>query len=114
MTQKIYPDPYGVETWDQNSFGSVFIHIVNSEQYYNLTNMVPPPTPVSISTYVKFGLPWFELYDEEEGDVRPSENLAGVVSIEEKNLSEKLSDVGNEGRLDIKASQLIGIKRTKK
>jgi hypothetical protein len=114
MTQKIYPDPYGVESWDQNNFGSVFVHIVNSKQYYNLTGRLPPPTPVSAKTYVEFGLPWFELYDEEEGDVRPSEKLAGVVSIEEKDDDEKMPDVDSQGRLDIKASQVMRIKRAQK
>jgi hypothetical protein len=114
MIQKIYPDPYGVETWDEDNFGSVFVHIVNSEQYYNLTGSKPPPTPVSAKTYVEFGLPWFELYDEAESDILPSEKLAGVKSIEEKSGSGKLPYVNNESRLDIKPSQVLGINHDKK
>ncbi|MCA1565898.1 MAG: hypothetical protein LC803_09725 [Acidobacteria bacterium] len=114
MTQKIYPDPYGIETWDQDHFGSVFVHIVNSEQYYNLTQRLPPPTPVSAGTYVEFGLPWFELYDEDESDIPPPEKLSAVVSIEEKNVGGKLPDVDNKGRLEITPPHLLGIKRAKK
>lgn len=114
MTQKIYPDPYGVKTWDQNNFGSIFIHLVNSEQYHELTGKQPPPTPVSVETYVEFGLPWFELYDEGEGDVRPSEKLAGVASIEEKTEGAQSPAVDDTGRLEIKSSSVVGIKRPRK
>jgi hypothetical protein len=84
MTQKIYPDPYGIDTWDQDNFGSVFVHIVNSNQYRKVTGIEPPPTPVSAKTYIEFGLPWFELYDEKEGDVEPPKKLADLISIKEK------------------------------
>ncbi|MCS6911700.1 MAG: hypothetical protein NZ890_00490, partial [Myxococcota bacterium] len=30
MTQKIYPDPHGIDTWDESNYGRVFVHIVNS------------------------------------------------------------------------------------
>ena len=32
MTQKIYPDPYGVHVWDQDAVASLTIHVVNTEQ----------------------------------------------------------------------------------
>ena len=84
MTQKIYPDPYGIDTWDENEYGSVFIHIVNSSQFRKLTGLNPPPTPVNAKTYIDFGLPWFKLYDEDEGDLEPSKKLVEVLSIKEK------------------------------
>lgn len=67
MKQKIYPDQYGIETWDQENRGSVFVHIVDSETYRELTGRDAPPSPVSAKTYTEYGLPWFELYDEEKG-----------------------------------------------
>lgn len=78
VRQKIYPDPYGVETWEQSSAASLFIHLVNSEQYRDLTGRDPPPSPVSASLYTERGLPWFDLYDEAAGDISRSEPLAGV------------------------------------
>jgi len=84
MTQKIYPDPYGVDTWDQDNYGSVFIHIVSSKQYRELIGKEPPTSPVSVKTYIESGLPWFKLYDEAEGDVEPSSKMAQVISITEK------------------------------
>lgn len=78
MRQKIYPDPYGLDTWDPDNSGTVFVHIVNREQYEALTGDPPPPSPVSAATYTEHGLPWFDLYDEEKGHVAASRRLAGV------------------------------------
>jgi hypothetical protein len=82
MTQKVYPDRYGVDTWDTDNCVSLSIHIVNSSDYHELTGNRPPPPPISAATYTEFGLPWFELYDEEYGDVEASERLQAVRSVE--------------------------------
>jgi hypothetical protein len=84
MRQKIYPDPYGLETWDPESYGCLVVHIVNSEQYRELTGLEPPPTPISPQTYARYGLPWFDLYDEEAGDLTAPERLAKVRSVREQ------------------------------
>ena len=84
MRQKIYPDPYGLGTWDPDNAGSVFVHIVNNEQYRELTGRRPPPTPISARTYTEHGLPWFDLYDEERGDVAAPDKLAAVKSVRAK------------------------------
>jgi len=78
LHQKIYPDPYGIATWDTASAVSLSVHLVNSEQYQSLTGLKPPPTPVSAALYTEHGLPWFDLYEETAGDVSRSERLAGV------------------------------------
>lgn len=83
MRQKIYPDPYGWETWEEESSGRVFVHIANSLEYREITSHEPPPTPISARTYTEWGLPWFDLYDETAGDLPPSEILAGVESVKE-------------------------------
>jgi hypothetical protein len=36
---------------------------------------------VTARTYTEYGLPWFELYDEEKGDVAGSEILGGIKSV---------------------------------
>ena len=83
MEQKIYPDPHGVETWDPENYGRVYVHIVNSMLYREITGQEPPPTPVTARTYTEHGFPWFALYDEAEGDVAKSGILAGVKSVRE-------------------------------
>jgi hypothetical protein len=86
MRQKVYADPYGVETWDQSAFGAVFVHIVNVAQYEVITGRAAPPTPIDAKTYTDLGFPWFELYDEERQDLRAGKRLAMVKSVQEKGL----------------------------
>ena len=83
MKQKIYPDSYGIDVWDQDNYGRVAIHIVNSAQFYDLTGIQPPPTPIDVKTYTQYGLPWFDLYDEFKEDVSPPKHLTGVKTIAE-------------------------------
>lgn len=84
ISQKIYPDRYGLETWDQNNHGQVFVHIVNSLHFREITGAEPPPTPIEAKTYTEVGLPWFELYDEAEGDVMASADLASAKTVAER------------------------------
>lgn len=95
MRQKIYPDPYGVDVWDQENGGKVFIHIVNSQMYGQITGEKPPASPITAQTYTDSGLPWFDLWDEEMGDIGPSSELAGVQTIAEVD-----KEKGFEGQQD--------------
>ena len=81
MRQHIYPDPHGIDTWDADNFGRVFVHIVNSQMWREITGEDVPPTPVDARAYTNAGLPWFELYDDHLGDIAPSEVLANVKSV---------------------------------
>lgn len=81
MEQKIYPDPHGIETWDQEASGRLFIHIVNSQMYEQITGEKPPPSPITAQEYTHMGWPWFKLWDEEMKDVAPSKVLSGVKTV---------------------------------
>ena len=83
MKQKIYPDSHGIDTWDQSHSGRVFVHIVNSEMWRDITGEPPPPSPVSARTYAQHGLPWFALYDEQLPTLAPAQTLAAVKSIKD-------------------------------
>ena len=80
MKQKIYPDSYGIDTWDVQTFGRVYVHIVNSMMYREITGSEPPPTPVTAREYARYGLPWFDLYDQEKATLGESDILTGVKS----------------------------------
>ena len=82
MEQKVYPDPHGIDTWDRYASTRVFVHIVNSEMWHQITGEAPPPSPVSAQSYIDAGLPWFSLYDEGAKTIAPTSKLAGVKSIE--------------------------------
>jgi hypothetical protein len=58
MRQRIHPDPYGLDAWDPTRTGRVFVHIVSSMAFRDITGLEPPATPVSARTYTRHGLPW--------------------------------------------------------
>jgi len=100
IRQKIYPDPYGLDTWDPENSGTVFVHIVNSEQYEALTGEPAPPSPLSAAAYTEQGFPWFDLYDEEKGDVAAPRRLSGVKAVRGK----------DEETVKIEPGQVRGLK----
>lgn len=83
MQQAIYPDPYGADIWDTKRAGRVYVHIVNSELWQQITGEPAPPSPVTAATYAQHGMPWYDLYDEHLGDVDASKTLSKVKSVKE-------------------------------
>ncbi len=83
MRQKIYPDPHGIDTWDQENYGRVYVHIVNSLAFREITGKEPPPTPITAKTYEQHHLPWFDLYDDHLGDIDAPDTLKNVKSVKE-------------------------------
>lgn len=105
MKQKIYPDAYGIDTWDLENYGRVAVHIVNSEQFSDITGIGPPPPPIDAHTYTAHGLPWFDLYDEARADLPRSERLVGVKTIAERDAERGETTAGNVS-VDIAESQI--------
>lgn len=114
MRQKIYPDPYGIDAWDVNNFGHIFVHIINSEQYRDLTALEPPPTPISAKIYTEFGLPWFDLYDEAKSDIKASKKLTKVRTIREKDIEKGVSSGKDDTSIDVSESQIKKLRHSKK
>jgi hypothetical protein len=93
MTQKIYPDTHGIDTWDQAASGRLFVHIVNAEMYEQITGEKPPAMPVSAQQYQG---PWYGLPDQNMGDVAAPHSLGKVV----KTVGEKDKEHGFTGQQD--------------
>ena len=108
MRQEIYPDRYGIETWDESRMGRVFVHIVNSETYRAITGRRAPSTPISARTYTEYGLPWFDLYGGGRGDLDPSGELAGLKSVNEIDVVKDPSGAEQE-QVHIPSSQVVGL-----
>eukprot|EP01080_Neovahlkampfia_damariscottae_P009419 gene9419-1626_t len=83
MKQKIYRDQFGVDFWDENNFGRVYVHIVNSTMYSKITGKPLPDTPISAQTYNDFGYAWYDLWDEGKSDIKKSNILSNVKSVKE-------------------------------
>ncbi len=101
MRQKIYPDPHGIDTWDADNFGRVYVHIVNSMAYREITGKEPPPTPVSASTYSQHGLPWFDLYDDHLGDIEAPDALKNVKSIKDMDADKGFAPQQDDSSVDV-------------
>lgn len=78
IEQKVYPDPDGVHVWDERNSAEFRIRIVNSTAFREITGEAPPPSPVSAEDYVRWGLPWFRIYDEELADLRAAPAMKRV------------------------------------
>lgn len=102
MDQKVYPDPYGVTTWDLGAGVRVFVHLVNSELWRDITGEAPPPTPVTARSYAEAGLPWFDLYDEAAPTISPTGKLAGVKSVKQIDQSKSTLPLQDDAPVSVK------------
>ena len=101
IQQKIYPDEHGITTWDLENYSSIFVYIVNSEKYREITGFEPPPTLISTETYTQYGFPWFSLYDEEKGDLPASARLAEVKTIREQEAERGINNQEDDLSVDV-------------
>src|SRR5262249_4482192 len=110
MKQKIYPDPHGIETWDQDNFGRTYVHIVNSLMFREITGQEPPATPVTAKTYSQHHLPWFDLYDEKMGDVNAPDALKNVKSVKEMDAEKGFKPQQDDSSVDVSDEEIIKYK----
>jgi hypothetical protein len=110
MKQEIYPDEYGIESWDTETTGRAFVHIANSMVWRDITGEEPPPTPISASLYTEYGFPWFDLYDEGKGDIRGSKTLGGVKTIKDIDKDKGFDAQHDDATVDVPESRVKVIK----
>jgi hypothetical protein len=113
MKQKIYPDPHGLETWDQDNYGRVYVHIVNSLMYREITGHEPPATPVTAKTYAQHKLPWFDLYDEAIGDIAAPDVLQKVKSVKEMDKEKGFAPQQDDDSVAVPDEQVVKYKLPK-
>ncbi len=76
IVQNLYRDPYGKKMWDPDRKGGLTVKLMPVGEYRERTGREAPETPVDTAAYVRAGLPWFELYEENATDVEVSGELA--------------------------------------
>ncbi|MFM7685529.1 MAG: hypothetical protein ACKPDI_06345 [Actinomycetota bacterium] len=81
IRQEIYPDTFSADDWRTEPTARVWVHLVGAAEWRECTGEVPPPTPVSTESYVSAGLPWFDLYDADRGDLPTAEELRNLRSV---------------------------------
>jgi hypothetical protein len=77
ITQKIYPDPYGLETWKELPSQTRAIYVVHAELLAEITGE-PISTP---SVQEDYKGPWFGLDDSKEADVKGTDSFTGLKSV---------------------------------
>jgi hypothetical protein len=109
MKQEIYPDPHGFDTWDTENYGRLFVHIVNSEMYREITGMAPPQTPISAKVYTDCGLPWFDLYGGDLGDLAGAKEFAKVKTVKETDQEKGLEGAQDDTPVDIPPEDVLNL-----
>ena len=107
MKQKIVEDPYGVNFWDISTGGRVFVHIVNSSMYKQITGRDAPETPITAQTYTNLGYKWFDIYDENVKGVASSSILNNVQSVKQIDQQKYAWPQQNDSSVNIQGSQVI-------
>lgn len=79
MKQEIYADKYGIDKWDLEG-QRVFVHLLNSLEYKEVTGNNAPTKPLSPQDYKSYGYTWFDYYSDEKA-IEGSTELSKVNSI---------------------------------
>lgn len=86
MQQEIFEDEYGLDAWDIEHSSRCYVHIMNSEQYQEVTGLQTPYKPPSAKEYTDEGLPWFDYYAEGKKALKGSKKLAELDSVAAKGI----------------------------
>jgi hypothetical protein len=78
--------------------------------FRDITGLEPPPTPVSAKMYTEYGYPWFELYDEDKGDLAPADALGQVKSVKEMDQEKGFTSQQDDTTVNIENKQIKKIK----
>lgn len=81
ISQDIYPDTFDAHDWRPEATAKVWVHLVSAADWRACTGEVPPPTPIDTESYVGAGLPWFDLYDADKGDLATPDELRSLRSV---------------------------------
>jgi len=99
MKQKVYADDgYGPLWYDTSRAERVFVHVLNSCDWQQVTGSPAPSTPITAESYNQAGLPWFNLYDDSMASLGAAEPLADVESIAAMDKATGSHTAGHERR----------------
>lgn len=112
MRQKLYPDPHGIEVWNQSESGRAVVYLIGTDRFREITGVEPPPTPIDASAYTEHGFPWFELDDDDQESLDAADRLLAIDSVQEREAArgaraspEATIDVGDDQVHSIEPAQ---------
>ena len=86
MRQEVYEDGFKLGDWDRGHALACHLHIANSLTWHAATGSLPPTPPPTAEEYDRYGLPWFDTYDDKpalEG-AKALQQLKSVVQLDKK------------------------------
>jgi hypothetical protein len=81
MRQEVYTDRHGIAKWDQAHSAKCFVHLLNSQQFEQVTGRRPPTKAPTAENYSRAGLPWYDYYAEGLRAVPGSDKLRQLDSV---------------------------------
>lgn len=116
IKQKIYPDPFGINDWDQNLTSRVFVHLLNADIWKEVTGEYPPKKPAGAWIMNEEGIPWFNLDDddsEELGDTgSPFSNVSSVGKFMSNKTSWIFENIGFKPKKTVQLTKNVTVKET--
>jgi hypothetical protein len=101
MKQEIYYDKYGIDKWS-NEGQRVFVHLLNSLQYKEITGKNPPTKPLEPKDYKMYGYTWFDYYSDEK-IIEGFNNLSKIDSIAQLEIKKGQSILEDNSGFDPKS-----------
>ena len=95
--------------WDQDSGARVFVHIVNSEMFKQITGRDPPETTITAQTYTNLGYKWYDVYEEGVNGVAASSVLGNVKSVTQIDSEKYAWPQQDNTSINIQGSQVVTI-----
>jgi hypothetical protein len=81
ITQKIYPDPYGIEVWSEKPDATMAIYLIDGVSFTQITGQPMPPLPRGVEDYQG---KWYGLKDKKEKDVPGTDKFTGLKTVFEQ------------------------------
>ena len=92
IIQNIEPDTNDPRIWDVASSKILNVQIIDSRTFKLVTGLPPPPSPITAETYAQMGLPFFQLWRDEQrtADIESQwHNIMGPVEVASAKLKQK-------------------------
>jgi len=111
MKQEVFQDRFDFNDWDHEHSSRLYVHLANSLAWKAITQQDPPSAPQTAALYARYGLPWFDYYDDSLKALEGSGKLAALKSILELGFQKGLTGVlpENESPSPGGAQTLYGI-----
>lgn len=81
ISQKVNRDQWPPFAYDNATPMRLHVTVINAAHFAAMTGLPAPPTPISTTTYIQNGSPWFTFYDERVPAAKIKYGLANVKSV---------------------------------